>query len=63
LAQCVYLVGALFIGIAYQPFILMLIAIQCGLWSYVRRIDAPVAQRIGQPRRPAVVLARPSAPA
>lgn len=63
LAQCVYLVGALFIGIAYQPFILMLIAIQCGLWSYLRRIDAPVAQRIGQPRRPAVVLARPSAPA
>lgn len=63
LAQCVYLVGALFIGIAYQPFILMLIALQCGLWSYVRRIDAPVAQRIGQARRPVVALSPASAQA
>jgi O-antigen ligase len=61
MAQCVYLIGAVFIGIAYQPFILLLIGIQCGLWSYVRRIDAPVAQRIGQRRRSAVILARPSA--
>jgi probable O-glycosylation ligase (exosortase A-associated) len=36
-AQIVYLVGALFVGIAYQPFILMLIGMQCGFWSYVRR--------------------------
>jgi O-antigen ligase len=63
MAQCVYLVGALFIGIAYQPFILLLIAIQCGLWSYLRRIDAPVAQRVRQPRRPVVILAQPSAQA
>jgi O-antigen ligase len=40
-AQVVYLVGALFVGIAYQPFILMLIGLQCALWSYLRRIDAP----------------------
>ena len=36
-AQLVYLLGALFVGIAYQPFIFMLIGLQCGLWSYVKR--------------------------
>jgi probable O-glycosylation ligase (exosortase A-associated) len=40
-AQLVYLTGSLFVGIAYQPFIFMLIGLQCGLWSYLRRIDAP----------------------
>lgn len=40
-AQLVYLVGSLFIGIAYQPFILMLIGLQCGLWSYLKRVDSP----------------------
>ncbi len=39
-AQLVYLLGSLFVGIAYQPFILMLIGLQCGLWSYLRRIDS-----------------------
>ena len=36
-SQIVYLVGAAFVGIAYQPFIFMLIGLQCGLWSYVKR--------------------------
>lgn len=36
----VYMVGSLFVGIAFQPFILMLIGVQCGLWTYLRRIDA-----------------------
>ena len=36
-APLVYLLGALFVGIAYQPFIFMLIGLQCGLWSYVKR--------------------------
>jgi O-antigen ligase len=40
-AQLVYLTGSLFVGIAYQPFIFMLIGLQCGLWSYCKRIDAP----------------------
>ncbi|MBW8783446.1 MAG: putative O-glycosylation ligase, exosortase A system-associated [Novosphingobium sp.] len=40
-AQLVYLLGSGFVGIAYQPFILMLIGLQCGLWSYLKRIDAP----------------------
>jgi probable O-glycosylation ligase (exosortase A-associated) len=40
-AQLIYLAGSLFVGIAYQPFIFMLIGLQCGLWSYCKRIDAP----------------------
>jgi probable O-glycosylation ligase (exosortase A-associated) len=51
-AQIVYLVGALFVGIAYQPFILMLIGLQCGLWTYLRRVDRPAAQRFKLPGRP-----------
>lgn len=36
-AQLTYLVGAAFVGIAFQPYIFMLIGLQCGLWSYVLR--------------------------
>jgi probable O-glycosylation ligase (exosortase A-associated) len=39
-AQVVYLVGSLFVGIAFQPFLFMLVGMQCALWSYVRRTDA-----------------------
>ena len=35
--QLIYLVGALFVGIAYQPFIFMLIGMQIGLDTYARR--------------------------
>jgi O-antigen ligase len=52
-AQLVYLVGSLFVGIAFQPFIFMVIGVQCGLWSYLRRVDAP--QRIPQRRGPPVL--------
>ncbi len=38
-AQLVYLTGSLFVGIAYQPFIMMLIGLQCGVWSYLQRIE------------------------
>lgn len=41
LSQVVYLIGSAFVGIAFQPFILMLIGLQCGLWSYLKRIDQP----------------------
>ncbi len=51
LAQLVYLTGSLFVGIAYQPFILMLIGLQCGLWSYLKRIDAPRTAAMPLPRR------------
>jgi probable O-glycosylation ligase (exosortase A-associated) len=55
LASVVYLVGALFQGIAYQPVILMIVGLQIGLHTYCRRIDsAQDAQaRPMPPRRPA----------
>jgi hypothetical protein len=42
------MLGSLFVGIAFQPFCYMLIGLQCGLWSYLRRIDSPVRPRIGK---------------
>lgn len=41
-AQAIYLVGSLFQGIAYQPYILMLLGLQCALHSYCQQISAPV---------------------
>jgi len=35
----VYLLGAAFIGVAYQPFIFMLVALQIGLATYLARIS------------------------
>jgi probable O-glycosylation ligase (exosortase A-associated) len=46
LASCVYIVGALFQGIAYQPVMLMIIGLQIGLHSYCRRIDSARAEAI-----------------
>lgn len=40
--QVVYLVGAAFVGIAFQPFAFIIVGLQCGLWSYVRRTEAVV---------------------
>lgn len=53
-AQLVYLAGGLFVGIAYQPFIFMLIGLQCGLWSYLKRVDAP--QRLPVQQRKVAAL-------
>lgn len=52
LGQIIYLVGALFQGIAYQPFVLILLGLQIGLWSYCRRTDSqgPSARRRPRPR-------------
>lgn len=50
LAQIVYLIGSLFVGIAFQPFILMLIGLQCGLWSYLKRISRPAPAARPGPR-------------
>lgn len=54
-AQIIYLVGSLFQGIAYQPFIMMLAGLQIGLWIYCRRFDSRQAtgRRPGRPPRPA----------
>lgn len=66
-AQLIYLVGSLFVGIAHQPFILMLIGLQCGLWSYLRRIDSPeppaLAKRRAGARQPAVAASQGTLPA
>lgn len=43
--QAIYLVGSLFVGIAYQPFMFLLVGLQCGLWSYCRRHDSPIGGR------------------
>lgn len=63
LASLIYLVGALFQGIAYQPVMLMLIGLQIGLNSYCKRLDSaraklaqhtPSAQAAQSPQRGAV---------
>jgi putative inorganic carbon (HCO3(-)) transporter len=62
----IFLVGALFVGIAYQPFVYMLVALQIGLDTYMTRRSAearqlPLARQVtgatkpktlSQPRRP-----------
>ncbi|MGX7951348.1 DUF5935 domain-containing protein [Tsuneonella sp. HG249] len=52
-AQAIYLVGSLFQGIAYQPFILTLIGVQCALWSWCRRVDSPVRRRLRRSKQAA----------
>jgi putative inorganic carbon (HCO3(-)) transporter len=62
----IFLVGSLFVGIAYQPFVYMLVALQIGLDTYMTRRSAeakwlPIAKQLTgsakpralpQPRRP-----------
>jgi O-antigen ligase len=50
LAHVIYMFGSLFVGIAYQPFVLMLIGVQNGVWSYLRRTEPKLAGRIAQRR-------------
>ena len=57
----VYMVGSVFVGIAFQPFILMLIGVQCGLWTYLRRIDARDTGPRPRPRDRAMTRGLPSA--
>jgi probable O-glycosylation ligase (exosortase A-associated) len=55
-SQIVYLVGAAFVGIAYQPFIFMLVGLQCALWSYVQRTEAvPRKARFKRPQEAKVL--------
>ncbi len=44
IASLIYLVGATFQGIGYQPVMLMIVGLQIGLYSYVQRLDS--AQRL-----------------
>ena len=44
MASLVYLVGAAFQGIGYQPVMLMIVGLQIGLYSYVNRLESAKAQ-------------------
>ncbi len=46
----VYMAGSLFVGIAFQPFCYMLIGLQCGLWSYLKRIEAAAPRSVAVSR-------------
>ena len=48
----VYLLGCMFVGIAFQPFIYMLIALQISLWTYLKRREQearwrPISHQLG----------------
>lgn len=53
MASIIYIVGALFQGIAYQPVMLMLIGLQIGLNTYCQRVDSlrPKPARLAKPAR------------
>jgi len=58
-AQIIFLVGALFVGIAFQSFVFILIAMQCAVWSHWRRLrkgfkPSVVAERLAGRRSPAL---------
>lgn len=56
----VYMVGSLFVGIAFQPFIYMMLALEMGLSTYCRRREAQAGWR-PLTARPAQVPARTGA--
>lgn len=60
-AQVVFLVGALFQGIAYQPFFLMIFGLQIGLYTWCLRRDSEQAapRRRVAPASPAGAAAMP----
>ena len=62
----IFLVGALFLGIAYQPFVYMLVALQIGLDTYITRRSAeaqwkPIANRLTGAAKPGA-LPQPRGP-
>ena len=59
-SQIVYLVGSGFVGIAFQPFCYMIVALQCGLWSWARRRESLASPG---PTRPPQRRSRPDATA
>ena len=54
--QIIYMVGALFVGIAFQPFMLMMIAMQIGLDSYSTRRRSEARWRPLTNRKAALTL-------
>ncbi len=57
-SHLVYMLGSMFVGIAFQPFIYMLLAAQIALWTYLARREKeaqfrPIAASIGAVSPPA----------
>ena len=48
----IYMIGSFFVGIAFQPFVFMLIALQIGLATYARRLEADAGWQPILPTRP-----------
>ncbi|MEA3016561.1 MAG: hypothetical protein QOI38_1283 [Sphingomonadales bacterium] len=55
--QLIYLVGSLFVGIAFQPFVWMVVAVQIGFDAYVARRHRPAPKRPLRPMQPAPAAA------
>lgn len=53
-AQIVYMIGSLFVGIAFQSFIYMMLAMQMGLATYTHRREKEAAWRPLVPKKTAV---------
>ena len=47
-AHIVYLVGAAFQGIGYQPVVFLFLGLQIGLWNWVRRYESPQMRETGE---------------
>jgi probable O-glycosylation ligase (exosortase A-associated) len=63
-SQLVYLLGSMFVGIAFQPFMFLIIATQIGLHGYLKRREAearwrPITAQLGR-EESAPALANPS---
>ncbi len=59
-AHLVYLLGSLFVGIAYQPYFWILVAVQIGLDTYLARLRKaaawkPLADQVSEPGTPKLV--------
>lgn len=46
----IYMTGSFFVGIAFQPFCYMIVGLQCGLWSYCKRIDSAAVASVREAR-------------
>ncbi|HYG29803.1 MAG TPA: putative O-glycosylation ligase, exosortase A system-associated [Allosphingosinicella sp.] len=55
--QLIYLAGSLFVGIAFQPFVWMVVAVQIGFDTYVARRHRPAPRRPMRPLQPATAAA------
>ena len=47
--QIVYLIGSIFVGIAYQPFAWLMMAVQIGLDQHVARLERSGEDKVGKP--------------